>query len=295
MADETIVAVYDTHAHAELAVADLKQAGVPESAISVHANSNAVTDTTTAVAPREEGFWASLFGGSPDHDTAVYERSVDAGSSVVTVKVPDAHVSAVVDILESHKPIDIDERATGYGLSQTVTTAPIAGAATTATAGVSHGHDESLSLSKETLAVGKRVVNRGGTRIRRYVVETPVQENLSLHSERVVLDRRPVTDARPVTDSAFTDKSIEMTEMAEEAVISKTAHVYEEVGLRKEVADRVETVRDTVRKEEVEVVQVPGTTETTTTGRTTTRRPPPRWAAAPTFIAACPGPRSSAA
>ncbi len=60
-----------------------------------------------------------------------------------------------------------------------------------------------------------------------------------------------------------------MTESAEEAVVSKTARVYEEVGLRKEATERVETVRDTVRKEEVEVEQVPGTTTTTTTGGTT--------------------------
>ncbi len=51
-----------------------------------------------------------------------------------------------------------------------------------------------------------------------------------------------------------------MTESAEEAVVSKTARVYEEVGLRKEATDRVETIRDTVRKEEVEVEQIPGTT-----------------------------------
>ena len=112
------------------------------------------------------------------------------------------------------------------------------------------------------------MVNRGGTRIRRFVVETPVEQNITLHDERVILERRPVTDGRPVTDS-FSDKTIEMRESAEEAVVSKTAHVYEEIGLRKEATDRVETVRDTVRKEEVEVEQVPGsTTTTTTTGKT---------------------------
>ena len=90
-------------------------------------------------------------------------------------------------------------------------------------------------------------MNRGGTRIRRFVVETPVEESVSLHSEKVTLERRPVTDGRPGTDS-FSDKTMEMTESAEEAVVSKTARVYEEVGLRKEATDRVETVRDTVRK-----------------------------------------------
>ncbi len=53
-----------------------------------------------------------------------------------------------------------------------------------------------IQLSEETLAVGKRVVNRGTTRIRRFVVETPVEEQVSLHDERVTIERRPVTDGR---------------------------------------------------------------------------------------------------
>lgn len=264
MVDDTIVAVYDTHAHAELAVADLLQAGVPQSAISVHTNSTATA--TTVDTPRETGFWASLFGGESDHDGAVYDRSIDGGSTVVTVKVPEAHVANVTEILESHKPIDIDERATSYGITQTAAVAassvlPVASNTTMRTGSVAT--DDVLQLSEESLAVGKRVVNRGGTRIRRYVIETPIEESVNLHSEKVVLERRPVTDGRPVGD--FSEKTIEMTEMAEEAVVSKTARVYEEVGLRKEAADRTETVRDTVRKEEVEIEKIPGATSTTTT------------------------------
>ncbi len=275
MSDETIVAIYDTPAHANLAVADLKAAGVPESAISVHAGAGATTTTTSTTTPvREEGFWASLFGGHPDRDTAVYDRSLDSGSTVVTVKTPETHITKVMEILESHNPVDIDDRATSYGLTGATTsmttgtatsmTRPIA-PTTNTTAGLATGKSESLQLSEENLAVGKRLVNRGGTRIHRYVVETPVEESVSLHSETVTLERNPVTDGRPTADS-FSDKTIEMTESAEEAVVSKTARVYEEVGLRKEATDRTETVRDTVRKEEVKVEQVPGTTTTTTGG-----------------------------
>ena len=124
--------------------------------------------------------------------------------------------------------------------------------------------DETLRLAEESIVIGKRLVNRGGTRIRRYVVETPVQESVSLHNERVILDRRPVADSRPISGANFSEKTIEMTETSEEAVVSKSARVVEEVRLRKEATDRVETIRDTVRKEEVEVEQIPN--ETTTTG-----------------------------
>ena len=276
MAEETIVAVYDTAAHAQAAVSDLRAASVPESAISVQASGATTATTTTAAPVQEQGFWSSLFGGEPDHDTAVYDRSIQGGSSVVTVRVPDAHVDRVMQILEAQHPIDIDERANSYGLTQTTATRqPIAIAAPAmgATARTAATDDGMIQLSEEQLAVGKRVVNRGGTRIRRFVVETPVEQQVTLHDEKVTLERRPVTDGRPASDS-FSEKAVELTASAEEAVVSKTARVVEEVGLRKEATDRVETVRDTVRKEEVEIEQIPGgTTSTTTTGTTAPRTP----------------------
>ncbi len=247
MTEETIVAVYDTATQAQAAVASLRSDGIPESAITLHADT--ARTSPGAVPAREQGFWTGLFGGEPGHDTTVYDRSMQGGSTVVTVKLPEAHIARVMEILESHNPVDIDDRATGYGLEQP---APVAARG-----------DETLRLAEEQLSVGKRVVNRGGTRVRRYVVETPVEQSVSLHSERVTLERHPVMDDRLAAD-AFTEKTLELTETEEEAVVSKTARVYEEVGLRKDATERVETVRDTVRKEEVEVEQIPGRVETTT-------------------------------
>ncbi len=275
MSDETIVAVYDTAAHAQAAVAALRAASVPDSAISTHAGTGSMSGAAaTTAAPREEGFWSSLFGGSSDTDTAVYDRSMASGSTVVTVKVPDAHAARVMDILESQNPIDIDERATGYGLGQATTTTtqttavPVMPAAPMAKTVATGG--DTIQLSEESLAVGKRLVNQGGTRIRRYVVETPVQQDVTLRSEKVELERRPVTDGRPATDS-FSEKTMEMLSTGEEAVVGKTSRVVEEVGLRKDSTERTETVRDTVRKEEVEVEQIPA--QTTTTGTTTGTTP----------------------
>ena len=109
MTDETIVAVYDTAAHAEAAVAGLKSAGVPENAISMHAGTSqmAGTTATTNAAAREPGFWSSIFGGQPDHDTAVYHRNMAGGSMVVSVRAPETHITQVTEILESHHPIDL--------------------------------------------------------------------------------------------------------------------------------------------------------------------------------------------
>ncbi len=245
MPNHTVVAVYETAAQAAAAVRDLQAAHILPDAISQHTK----TPTESGIAhsaPREQGFWASLFGSE---DTSVYDRSVDEGASVLTVRVPDDGVDRVTSILESHNPIDLDERAAQY-----TTGGATGGAAPNSRPPSDEG---TIRLAKESLAVGKRAVSGGTTRIRRYVVETPVEEQVTLQDEKIVVDRRPITGGQPVAE--FTDKTIEMTETHEEPVVSKTARVTEEVSLRKEATDRVETVRDTVRRDEVEVEQVPGT------------------------------------
>ena len=77
MTDQTIVAVYDTAAQADAAVRDLKAANIAVDSITQHAKK--LSDTTVA-APLEQGFWATLFGAEPDHDTSIYDRSIDGGS-----------------------------------------------------------------------------------------------------------------------------------------------------------------------------------------------------------------------
>ena len=246
MPNHTVVAVYETAAQADAAVRDLQAAHILPDAISQHTKTLTASGTAHS-APHEQGFWASLFGS--EHDTSVYDRSVEEGASVLTVRVPDDGVDRVTSILESHNPIDLDERAAQY------TTEGAAGSA--ASDGRPASDEDTIRLAEESLAVGKRSVGGGTTRVRRYVVETPVEEQIALQDEKVVVDRRPVTGGQPVAN--FTDKTIEMTETHEEPVISKTARVTEEVSLHKEVTDRVEKVRDTVRRDEVEVEQVPGT------------------------------------
>ena len=106
--------------------------------------------------------------------------------------------------------------------------------------------------------VGKREVNRGGVRVRSYVVETPVSEQVSLREENVSIERRPVDRALTGTEDAFRDRTIEMTETGEEVVVGKTATVTEEVTIRKDVSERTQEINDSVRRTEVEVERVAG-------------------------------------
>jgi uncharacterized protein (TIGR02271 family) len=274
MTEQTIVAVYDRRTDADAAVRALAAASVPSQAISRH--ENGAEATAEIAASREEGFWARLFGSQPDHDTSVYDRSIENGSSVVTVRVSSDQVDYISSILETHNPIDIEERSAQYttssaGATSTMNPPSVTGSLGTAGSSGTPGtignpvttadtasKTGTMQLAEETLAVGKRAVGGATTRVRRFVVETPVEEQVSLRDEAVALERHPVTDSRPVGTGDFTDKVLEMTEMREQAVVSKTARVVEEVNLRKDVTDRVETVKDTLRRDEVEIEKVPG-------------------------------------
>jgi stress response protein YsnF len=60
------------------------------------------------------------------------------------------------------------------------------------------------------------------------------------------------TDAATLGD-AFRERTVEVTETAEEAVVDKRARVVEEVVVRKGVDERVEQIDDTVRRTEVDI------------------------------------------
>jgi uncharacterized protein (TIGR02271 family) len=130
--------------------------------------------------------------------------------------------------------------------------------------------EEVIPVAEEQLRVGKRDVSHGRVRIRSYVVETPVEEQVTLREERVAVERRPVDRALGDAEQAFQERTIEAEERGEEAVVSKEARITEEVVVHKEAEQRTETVSDTVRQTEVEVEDERGNTisGTGTTDRT---------------------------
>ncbi|MDQ3063444.1 MAG: PRC and DUF2382 domain-containing protein [Acidobacteriota bacterium] len=113
-----------------------------------------------------------------------------------------------------------------------------------------------LPIVEEQLRIGKRTVERGGVNVRTTSQEVPVQETVNLREENVTVERRPVDRAVGNAPDAFREGTIEITETAEVPVVSKEARVVEEVVVGKEVTERQETVRDTVKRTEVEVDEV---------------------------------------
>lgn len=114
-----------------------------------------------------------------------------------------------------------------------------------------------IPVVEEELQVGKREVQRGGVRVYQRVRETPVNESVQLREEHVKVERHPVDQPASAADiDAISEGAMELRETAEEAVVSKSARVVEEVVVGKEVTERTEQINDTVRRTDVEVEQL---------------------------------------
>jgi uncharacterized protein (TIGR02271 family) len=110
---------------------------------------------------------------------------------------------------------------------------------------------EVVPLGEETLNLGTRTVQGGTVRLRRLIVETPVERQVPLREEKVVVERRKPAAGGAAQD-ILTGKTVEMADTFEVVDAWKSVHVREEVVLRKEVTERVETVRDSVRRDEID-------------------------------------------
>ncbi len=112
---------------------------------------------------------------------------------------------------------------------------------------------ETLKLAEEEVDISKRRVSDGKIRLRRYTTEEDVSEDISLTEHHANVFRSAVDEPAYLHDVDWSDKTIEVEESHEVPVVNKTAHIREEVGIDTERTERTETVRDTVRRQEVEV------------------------------------------
>jgi uncharacterized protein (TIGR02271 family) len=292
----TLVAVFDNRSSAQSAMDELLSAGFSRTDVSVSSSDTTAGTTagSTAATTQDEGvgssvkhFFSNLFGDDHDEHASRYAGAVSQGHYVLTVTTQsDADVERASDAIERFNPLDIDERDAGMDPSMlsTVRTggSTLGAAMQSGAAGTSSYSTGSMSTSaqagsmqrdmgeqlndqrtaaipvvQEELKVGKREVERGGVRVFSRIVETPVNESVSLREEHVNVERRPVNQPISAADvAAFKEQSIELRETAEEAVVQKTARVVEEVVVGKEVSQRQETINDTVRHTEVQVEQL---------------------------------------
>jgi uncharacterized protein (TIGR02271 family) len=252
MPHEKVVAVYDTAAHADAAVNTLKSAGYSAHDISVIRNAGGESNADLI----EPGFWRRLFGRNIELDEAgAYGQSVLRGSVVVSVHVPESEALNVIKLLDSHKPADLMDPVWTHGSSsgeppKVVVPPPTSAANFTK-------DEEVVRLAEEQLNVGKRQVDAGITRVRRFSIERPAEVSVSLHEEHAEVTRRAISNQRGMNDVDWSEQTIEVMETAEQPVINKTVRVSEEVVIRRKGSDHIETVHDTVRQQQLEVERVP--------------------------------------
>jgi uncharacterized protein (TIGR02271 family) len=258
---EKIVTLFDTAAHAEAAKSNLAHAGFSTDEMSI-VSGRELPKSLDAL--REPGLWHRLFGGDIEqHEATVYAKAVESGGVVLAMRTEAPDVPKAMAILNQHNLVDVKDRAVDTGVISKATAAAIAAPAAVAAAvpvkpvTTDLGKNEVIRLAEEHLDVGKRLVEQGTTRIRRFVTEKPVEEQVTLHEEHAEVVRRAISDPNYVKDIDWSDTTIEVLETSEQAVVSKSARVAEEVVVGKAGSDRVETVRDTVRRQQVEVERIP--------------------------------------
>jgi uncharacterized protein (TIGR02271 family) len=242
----TIVAVFRDASKAEAAATELKANGT--NANDIYISSERTTNggsTSEGSTHREGGFigWIkSIFGENDQSDRQNYENAVQRGNVLLSVDTADGDVDRIAEILDRHSPLDIHTEDAG------------AAARESRESRVAGEQSKSIPVVEEDLKVGKRSVLRGGVRVYSRLTSQPVEETVRLREEKVRVERQPVD--RPVNEADLRsgqDQVIEVKEYAEEPVVSKQARVTEEVRVEKEATERTETIRDQVRRTDVNV------------------------------------------
>lgn len=184
-----------------------------------------------------------------DPDVDFYIESVQHGDTLISVDSPEDKVNQVADIFSRYDVIDVDARAEN-----------LRSQGSNVQLRDYRDNDHVLQVVEETLAVGKREVERGRVRVYNRITERVVEEQIGLRDETINVARRPVDRelSGAELESAFQERSYEMREIDEEAVVGKVARVVEEVTISKDVVENIETIRDTVRRSDVQVEEYSG-------------------------------------
>lgn len=281
MKGQTVIGIFDYGVDAQMAAQQLMSNGIPEDRIDVAvrgardksgstANTANTTNTPNPVADRpnptaataanqnaattpnpnasaanrtdnDENFFSSLFNDNDDRSK--YAEVAQHGSIVTVHAETKDQAQRAAELLDQCGAIDVDERAEKYKSMPREKRA--------------QWINSSIPVVQEDMKVGKREVETGGVRLRSRIVEKPVEEHLRLREEHVRVERNQVN--RPANEkdlAAFKQGDKEFIEHAEVPMVDKQARVVEEVNIGKETNTREETIRDTVKKQDVEVDKI---------------------------------------
>ena len=228
----TIIAMYDNAAKAEKVVNEIVNAGISRDQVEVlSGNGNGASSLIGKLSEQ----------GVEKDEAAVYAEAIGKGRSMVTVQAPDERADETFEMMNDLGAQDLDELLAEAEASQE-----------------QEETEETVPVVEEQVSIGKRKVMRGGVRVTSTVSERPVEETLRLREEKVEVEQTSADRklSPQEAEKAFAQKTVELAETAEEAVISKEARVVEEVSLRKSAAEREETVQTKARRTDVKVEEL---------------------------------------
>ena len=239
----TLVGLFHTQEQTTKALNDLQSAGIPQSSIEL------LGSTSQSSVPEQSLAHLKTLN-LPASDLQMLSEGLKSGGTLIIVRAEHAHAGQAEAIFERHHANQVDERSV-----------PPVGQAKRAAA---TANEAVIPIVEEELVVGKRRVERGGVRVFSRLVETPVEEQVVLREEHAKVERHPVN--RAISESEvdkLQHQTLEVHEMAEEAVVGKTARIVEEIHIEKQASERTEKVKNTVRRTKVEVEKVtPGSPQT---------------------------------
>ena len=249
--NRAVTAIYRTHAVAKLVADEIASLGVARGHIDIIPDAD---DHLAAGTQRDDHVIDELHDlYLPEDDVRTYQQAVRRGDFVVSANVDDEHLDRVMEIMRrpEEEMYDIDATEEEFRSAEYVPPAHYGAAA-----GTAGDATETITEAEERLTVGKRDVDRGSVHVRSYVHEVPVEERVRLRKERVAVRRNAVGErvlSGAEADAVFQERSIDVREHDEEAVVSKETVVTGEVEVTKDVDVEEKVVTDTVRKTEVEV------------------------------------------
>ncbi len=268
---KTVVGFFESTEKAQSVKQALGNSGFGSQNITVVANeatgnggghARSTTESDSSIGEQISSFFRSLTGGETE-DERLYADGVRRGGAVLAVTVPDERAEQAADVLERYGATDVDEQSASESMASGTARGESAGSRAGTGADAQMQDQTTIPVIEERMEVGKREVQRGGVRVYTHVTEKPFEADVSLREEHIHVERRPAD--RPASEADFDavrNETIHLTETAEEAVIKKSARVVGEVVVGKETTERSQTVRDTIKKTEVEVEQMDGSGST---------------------------------
>src|SRR3954454_13464174 len=225
----SVIGLFEDRDTARKVVNALTKAGINEDAVETLADTGVDTITERLV---EAGY---------DEDKARgYGKALETGGALIVADVDDDKADAALETMRKFEVLTPEALLERSGKQQGKQT-------------------EKAQVIEEELEVGKATTT-SGKRLKTEVSEREVQETVALKEETVDVERSRVerTLKPEEADQAFGERTVEMTATTEKAVVSKKAHVVEEVALTKQSGQREQTVSGTVRRQDVTVEEIDG-------------------------------------